>query len=335
MRIEEVDRCQINEWYPKFKGVSFKTIIHELPESFVEYLNDSGPFILPTSSVAEDALPNRIHNPCDEDDFQVVEGSEDEAEYVAPPSFPELEQAVKKSIDSLGGAVIPKLNWSVPKDTAWISSTGTLKCTSFSEIVLLLKASDSLDHDLCHAYDSCEDKTSTRPSKFVLALRKWYRTLRPEMEFRCFVRCRKLVGISQREVTGFYPALVEEKDAIRASICQFYLENIKLQFESEDYTFDVYVKSNGLVKLVDFNPWGGSTIPLLFDWEDLENINPNEENLATDFRIIENQCTVRPGLKTAVPFDYLDTSEGSGWDEFLRKADAQSQQQTKFPEAGA
>uniref|UniRef100_A0A7N0U7U9 Cell division cycle protein 123 homolog n=1 Tax=Kalanchoe fedtschenkoi TaxID=63787 RepID=A0A7N0U7U9_KALFE len=335
MRVEEVNRCQIKNWYPKFKAVSFETIIHELPEPFVDYLNDSGPFILPASSVDQDALPNRVHNPYDEDDFQVAEGSEDEAEYVAPPSFPELEQAIKKSIDALGGAVIPKLNWSVPKDTAWISSTGTLKCTSFSEIALLLKSSDSLGHDLSHAYDSCTDKTSTRPSTFFLALRKWYRPLRPEMEFRCFVRCHNLVGISQREVTGFYPALIEKKDDIRASIHRFFLENIKSKFESEAYAFDVYVKSNGHVKLLDFNPWGGSTIPLLFDWEELENTTSDEENMMVDFRIIESQCTVRPGLKTAVPFDYLDTSEGSGWDDFLRKADVQLQQQTKFPEAGA
>jgi len=38
MKEEDVNCCQIQEWYPKFKSVSIKTIIHELPESFVEYL---------------------------------------------------------------------------------------------------------------------------------------------------------------------------------------------------------------------------------------------------------------------------------------------------------
>ncbi|KAF2320475.1 hypothetical protein GH714_027604 [Hevea brasiliensis] len=162
MKKEEVDRCQIQEWYPKFKSVSIRTITHRLPESFVEYLlDDSGPFIPPISVSNEDALPNRIHNPI------------------------ELELKIKESIEILGGAVFPKLNWSSPKDSAWISTSGTLHCTSFSEIVLLLRSSDSLVHDLCHAYDSCREKTLS-PS-FSLALRKCYSSLLPEMEFRCFV----------------------------------------------------------------------------------------------------------------------------------------------------
>ncbi|MCI07758.1 cell division cycle protein 123, partial [Trifolium medium] len=44
---------------------------------------------------------------------------------------------------------------------------------------------------------------------------------------------------------------------------------------------------------------------------------------------------VRPGLKTAVPYDYLDTSSGSGWDQFLRNADEELRQQSRSTEAGA
>jgi len=213
MKEEEVNRCQIQEWYPKFKSVSIKTQIHELPESFIQYLlDDAGPFLLPVSIYNDDALPNRLHNPEEEEDYQVSEGSGDESEQPSPPpSFPELELKIKESIESLGGAVFPKLNWSAPKDSAWISTTGSLRCATFSEIALLLRSSESLIHDLCHAYDSCCDKSSSRPHNFFLALRKWYPSLRPEMEFRCFVRGQNLVGISQREVTTFYPILPEKK----------------------------------------------------------------------------------------------------------------------------
>ena len=88
-----MNRCQIQEWYLKFKSVSIKTLIRQLPESFIRYLlDDSGPFLLLVSVLNEDALPNRIHNPDEEDDFQVSEGSGDEAEEGSPPpSFPELE----------------------------------------------------------------------------------------------------------------------------------------------------------------------------------------------------------------------------------------------------
>ncbi|KAK5771997.1 hypothetical protein PVK06_048255 [Gossypium arboreum] len=177
MKVEDVNRCQIQEWYPRFKLVSIRTFIHELPESFVQYLlDDSGPFLLPVSISNEDAFPNRIHNPEEKEDYQVSEGSGDEAEPLSPPSLPELELKIKESIETLGGAIFPKLNWSAPKDSAWISTSGTLRCTTFSEIALLLRSSDTLIHDLCHAYDSCSDKTMSRPPNFFLALRKWYRS---------------------------------------------------------------------------------------------------------------------------------------------------------------
>ncbi|KAL0558375.1 hypothetical protein IC582_002937 [Cucumis melo] len=327
MKVEEVNLCQIQEWYPKFKPFSIKTLIHHLPESFVHYLlDDSSPFLLPLSISNDDALPNRVFNPVDEPDFQLKQESDDDSDQpTSPPSFPDLESDVKHSISSLGGSVFPKLNWSAPKDSAWISPNGTLKCSSFSEIALLLRSSDSLVHDLCHAYDSCTDKSSSRPSKFFLALRKWYPSLRPEMEFRCFVKNRNLIGISQREVTTFYPAVVEKKERLREVIREFFIDHVKANFELENYTFDVYVTRNESVKIVDFNPWGAFTLPLLFDWEELEE----EEKEEIDLRIVESRRAVRPGLKTAVPFDYLDMSSGSGWDQFLKNADQEFQHQMR------
>ncbi|KAE8691217.1 kinesin-4-like [Hibiscus syriacus] len=301
MKEEEVNRCQIQEWYPKFKSVSIRTLIHELPESFVQYLlDDSVPFVLPVSISNEDAFPNRIHNPDEE------------------------EEIIKYQKDRETNA---------PKDSAWISTSGTLRCTTFTDIALLLRSSDSLIHDLCHAYDSCSDKTISRPPSFFLALRKWYPSFRPEMEFRCFVRGQKLVGISQREVTTFYPVLCGKKNNLQVLIEEFFNVNVRLKFESDDYTFDVYVTEDGRVKVLDFNPWGAFTLPFLFTWDELE-LNPGEGN-DLNFRIVESQCAVRPGLKTAVPYDYLDVSEGSGWDQFLRNADDELQRQTKSPEAGA
>ena len=74
---------------------------------------------------------------------------------------------------------------------------------------------------------------------------------------------------------------------------------------------------------MDFNPWGGFTLSLMFTWDELE------------FRIVEDRCGVRPDLKTAVPYDYLDTSSGSGWDQFLRNADDELRRQHRSTEAGA
>ncbi|KAL7119034.1 hypothetical protein ACP275_02G038000 [Erythranthe tilingii] len=338
MNSEDINRCQIQEWYPKFQPVSVKTRIHKLPEPFIQYLlDDSGPFLLPLSITNDDALPNRLHKPEEEEDFVVEEGSEDESEQPSPPpSFPELEAEIKASIGTLGGAVFPKLNWSAPKDSAWISSIGNLKCKNFSDIALLLKSSDSIVHDLCHAYDACVDKASSRPSNFFLALRKWYPSFQPEMEFRCFVLNKLLVGICQREVTNFYPTLLERKSDLKAMIVDFFVEEVKGKFRSESFTFDVYVTKDGRVKVLDFNPWGASTLPLMFSWDELEDESREEgDELELEFRIVESRCGIRPGLKTAVPYDYLDTSPGSGWDEFFKNADVELKRQVSLTEAGA
>ncbi|KAM1112546.1 hypothetical protein ACFX13_046235 [Malus domestica] len=142
------------------------------------------------------------------------------------------------------------------------------------------------------------------------------------MEFRCFVRNHNLVGISQREVTTCYPALLEKKHSLQALIEDFFVEN---------YTFDVYVTQDDRIKVVDFNPWGAFTLPRMFTWEELDQIRGD----GVEFRIVESQLSVRPGLKTAVPFDFLDTSAGSGWDQVIRNADEELQQQTRNGQAGA
>lgn len=102
--------------------------------------------------------------------------------------FPELEEEVERAIRELDGAVVPKLNWSSPKvgppllsathlctrfdqsmqaslvwalgstyvpiaqDASWMSVGGTLNCSSFADICLLLKSSDFVSHDLSYAY---------------------------------------------------------------------------------------------------------------------------------------------------------------------------------------
>ncbi|KAL0925050.1 hypothetical protein M5K25_003357 [Dendrobium thyrsiflorum] len=355
MKEEELRLCQIQEWYPLFKPYSIPTIFHPLPDDFLRYiLGESAaagdtppPFLLPISSSGHDPLPRT--SPSSLDPVSILDSepssflnesysdSDSDSENHAP-SFPALESAVNKSISSLGGAVFPKLNWSSPKDAAWIATDGSLRCTSFAEIALLLHSSDRAVHDLCHAVSSCSDHLSSSSSSptfsFFLALRKFYPALRPEMEFRCFVRRRHLLGISQREVTAFYPSLVDRQQELRRTVEDFFDEVVAPRFGLEDYTFDVYVTGTGKIKILDFNPWGAFTLPLLFTWEELETEGFAEEEEEVVFRLVDSQCGVRPGLKTAVPYDYLDTGEGSGWDEFLRKASDELRMQMKDSETG-
>lgn len=160
--------------------------------------------------------------------------------------------------------------------------------------------------------------------QYYLALRKWYPGIRPESEFRCFVRERKLVAVSQRDASAYYPSLPGWSSEVQPKIEAFFEEVIEPQFALNNYTFDVYVRADGRVKLIDFNPWGGYTLPLLFSWEELEEEGRGQE---LEFRVVMQQGAVRPGLMTAVPYDMLDWGEGSGWDALLKKADEELNRQ--------
>lgn len=65
-------------------------------------------------------------------------------------------------------------------------------CCPSLQVVLLLKSSDRIAHDICHAFDACEAPPASAVSH-TLALRQSY-GLKPEREFRCFVRGHELVG---------------------------------------------------------------------------------------------------------------------------------------------
>ena len=62
--------------------------------------------------------------------------------------------------------------------------------------MLLLKSSDRVAHDVCHAFDACGGAPDQARVQYALALRKWI-ALKPEREFRCFVCTRELVGEAQ------------------------------------------------------------------------------------------------------------------------------------------
>lgn len=334
MKESDVLRCQIQEWYPKFRAWSIRTRIVQLPEEFVSYLLEDGLF-LPEDS---DAMPRRtqVRVPqLEADGYSEWEVEDDDPDAPAVPTFPELAAEVETVIESLGGAVMPKLNWSAPKDTAWIATTGSLKCQNFGEVALLLKASDNVVHDLCHAFDSCEDKTVDRPTQVVLALRKWY-DVRPEMEFRGFVRGNVLLAICQREVTGFYETLPGREEELTDIISDFFEEYLKDEFGGGDYTFDVYVTKENKVKLMDFNPWGGSTLPLLFSWEELEErfaeadaLNPNIE-----CRIVTSEGLVQLGLRvgTGVPIDFVNQG---AWEDIIRRESEREARELERGRAGA
>ena len=208
-------------------------------------------------------------------------------------SFPETDEAVRAAIAALGGAATPKLTWSAPKDAVWMATGNTTMCRNPGEVLLLLKASDAIAFDLTEAYDCCADVTDERVASLskdvALHLRRW-RDVRPALEFRLFVRDGDLVGMCQRDCSNFYPFLTErkQKDTLEETLVLFWQDVVSGAFECADcdsYALDAYVTSANAVKIVDFNHWGGGTLPLMFTWAELEARRRNRSRFGMKRRV--------------------------------------------------
>ncbi|KAJ3083930.1 hypothetical protein HK102_000826, partial [Quaeritorhiza haematococci] len=345
-------------------------IIKPLPEAFIDYLNSDGVFLpLDQNGQPQPSYePSRKADDYDLDEGSVSwsddEGEEEEENNI--PHFPELQQQIEDIIEELGGAVFPKMNWSSPKDATWISMTGTLKCDNIAEIFLLLKSSDFIAHDLSHAYDHCtsssqpnntdeqptpqqeqqeqdqttqtsttEASTLSQPDSsalgpsFELVLRKWY-DLSPSMEFRCFVRDRVLIAISQRDYVNFYPFLNEVKEELQEKITDFFEENIRDKFPDPSFVFDVYInRNNRKVWLVDFNPFGPMTDTLLYTWDEILSAQtPTLRIITSPVDLSTISATKQPLYSSnRLPKDMFDISAGGvSVDEMVERLRTEIQQ---------
>lgn len=173
-------------------------------------------------------------------------------------------------IEELGGKVAPKLNWSAPKDATFMNATNNMECRTPNDIYLLLKSSDFVTHDLVHAFDDTEDTPEGEFPEipYHLVLRKWI-VFNPAIEFRCFVRNRKLIGLCQRDLNHF-EFLFKMQDKLLDTISDFFDKRLKSTFPDPNFTFDVYVPPpHDKAWLIDINPWAPRTDPLLFSWMEL------------------------------------------------------------------
>lgn len=236
-----------------------------LTQPFLDYLRADG-IVLPPEANADDS------------------GYEDEENDNTDPSeqWPGVHESIRQTIDTLGGKVVPKLNWSAPKDATWISATNDMECRTPNDVYLLLKSSDFITHDLEQALDGCVDRAEV---PYHLVLRKSF-NLNPALEFRCFVRNKRLIAISQREM-NYFEFLFELRNSFKAKINEF-LERLA-DFPEDNFVFDVYIPPpHEKVWLIDINPWAPRTDPLLFSWLEILQISEPEEDtiFEPEFRLV-------------------------------------------------
>tara|TARA_B100000524_G_scaffold138851_1_gene69565 strand:- start:1895 stop:2491 length:597 start_codon:yes stop_codon:yes gene_type:complete len=160
---EVLEACSFERWYPLLKHVSQRSLVLPLDEAFVTYLRADSVFVpgdedgddgddgdwSDAAPVATSSEPDPSQPLPDDDDDTSEPLAQPNLESIAPTVT-----AIRAAITRLGGAVLPKLNWSAPTDAAWVLG-GSPKCTSANDVLLLLKSSDRTAHDLDDARANC------------------------------------------------------------------------------------------------------------------------------------------------------------------------------------
>lgn len=268
---QHILNCSFSSWYKKYRTSVPKTRVVPLTPAFVSYLREDGIFL------PRDEAENNAWSDDEEYDSGIYsetdteEAAAEAASVANDPAtrFRDVHESIKSTIAELGGRVFPKLNWSAPKDAAWISPTNTLCCMTPGDIYLLLKSSDFITHDLEHAFDDCVPPVpSTATIQYDLVLRKWF-DINPSVEFRCFVRERRVIGITQRDL-NHYDFLHGMREELLDVILHFFDDKLKDTFPDAEFVFDIYIpRTQSKAWLMDINPWAQRTDPVLFSWLEL------------------------------------------------------------------
>lgn len=330
--VAELNSVAITSWLKRHAHRTFRTRLIELPSEFVSYLISDGPMFLPQTRSQQGRVSRH-----DSDDW-----SEDETEETNPIEFRDLEDRINRDIARLGGSTFVKLNWSAPRDAAWMLPGG-LECRNASDVFALLKASDFAAHDLCRAYDQCRDVTTTETRlPPTLALREW-RSLDSALEFRCFVLNGKLVAACQRRTDSQFE---HDVSFVRRRLAEFFDDAIRSdKLLPCDIAFDVYLDSKRTY-LVDINVAASFTDSLLFEWTEIRDLVSDDSMLpaplaptrrdAFELRITLTESCDQPTVTSSelanfrAPVDVFDIAALGGIEAIMDKCkDAERAQRSE------
>jgi hypothetical protein len=301
----ELQACSIDVWYPTLRRVSIKSEIIPLPDDFVRYLleDSEGIFLPPASGQDESAGWSS-----DDESADDADGPDPPRDFgfEVGPLFAQIDAAIAK----LGGAAFPKLNWSSPRDSAWMLG-GSARCVNASDVVALLKCSQHIAHDLTthgavlapRAPDGAATVAAgatggAHPGGgWVLALRSWC-NLHPGGEFRCFAHGERVFAISQRDRFTRYAHLEAERAELCKKIRAFWRDVSRAAAPRGGHVgpagrplaVDVYMDSSRRLHVIDLSPFSEAvTDPLLFGWDELERLAAAAHSAASDEPLSDEQ----------------------------------------------
>lgn len=271
--------CSHSSWLPYFSDHALKSLSVPLPRTFLDFLLEDGVFMDPPDDGGDGWS--------DEEACSADEAAMQPLPWTA--RFSDLERIINEAIDEIQGSssqgAVPKLNWSCPSDALWVNPTASLSCSNAKEVVMMLKSSDRIMHDV-----ELLMQLEALPPELVL--RRYQQGMRPEREFRAFVKGNKLVGISQRDISQRFPQLDQrmsvlhepEIDLIKASIEGFHEAVVRVShFPLDSFSYDIYITCQHEIKIMDLNPayLGAPTSSLLFEWSELGFKEGNEAAMVT------------------------------------------------------
>eukprot|EP01147_Barroeca_monosierra_P004332 gene4332-6636_t len=310
----EVDACAFESWFPKFKKFSMGSRIIPMDDAFIDYLKDKGPLFLPS---------REMHSSSDSNNTKKETSTSS-----SRPNFPELMDRIDKAIKQLGGAALPKLNWSSPKDAAWIAPNQQMRSQSADDVMLLLKSSECVQHDLSMPYHHCIDENGSekRTVTYNLVLRHWM-DMNPSFEFRCFVSNHKLFGQyafhMERKCT-FLNCLLATKNSVQnlslLPCQQVILNTIAITQRYDDlYDGSIFQERDAILKgriwLIDFNPMSQAWCSGMFSWEEIEGKYATDEEIEELLKVHES---TDPKQSDEEPDDQSPNWERSATDDINR-----------------
>ena len=195
----------------------------------------------------------------------------------------------------------------------------SLCCRTPLDVILLLKGSEFIQHDLTQAFMECSDGIHETPTGgFILSVRA-FQNITPAGEFRCFVRNNNLIAVTQRNHRHFFNTLLLDKVNVLNDIQHFFFSYIQHKFPLTDIVMDVYRAAPHHVILVDFNPFCRVTDPLLFSWEEILSLPGDHDVSQPLFRIVESQEHIKghPYASNRVPQEIVNINSQQDINDFV------------------
>ncbi len=257
-----VDHAMSNEGQAETKKIR-STYLEQVKPTYIE----QWPNVLCSLSIAQVDVPLTVEE-AKAVGSNIMEFGE---EFGPRQSITAIESRVNEAVGKFPNGAFIRLGSRSPKD-AW-HREDLMRVVPVDQITLknsplrfMLACSERMYEDLSLAIQN-----DYQPHIFVrqwMQIEKW-------QEFRCFMRDRKLVGISQYYyMDGRFKEICDEAECIQWAITSWFESQFRDACHLNDVVFDVIVSMRGQgtvrewgVRLLEINPHFEMTDPCMFNWK--------------------------------------------------------------------